>query len=43
MVEGEDMPLTFPQGHNKNTSTGGAVLTESKMETGRKAPSQARL
>lgn len=36
MAEWEDSEITSPHKHIKNTSTCGALLTESWLETGRK-------
>ena len=36
MVEWKDMKLTSIHEHMKNTSTFGAILTENKLEIGRK-------
>ena len=43
MAEQEDMELTSPHEHIKNISTCGVILTETKLETGRKTPVQPRL
>ena len=37
MAEEEDAGLTYTHKHMKNTSTCGAILTENKLETGKKA------
>ena len=43
MAEQEDAELTSPHKHIKSTSTCGAILTENKLETGKKTIMQPRL
>ena len=43
MAKKEDIELTSLHKYIKNTSTSGAILTENKLETGRKTPVQPRL
>ena len=43
MAEYENAELTSTQEHSKNTSTCGIILTEIKLETGRKILPQPRL
>ena len=43
MAEQEDMELTSPHKHIKNTSTCGTILTENKLETVRRTPIQPKL